>query len=1559
MKLVTALVVFSLIFGAGLFVYNLDDVYLDDKSDITMSFSNNFRSGGEAPVVITVSDFNGEPIADKEVKIELAYEVENKTEQLVLTKTKTDSDGVVTPVLELPDQYNGTAKLVIKMDDQRVEQPIVIEEPEGVFTKSDEERLRILISTDKPLYQPGQIINIRVLAMYGETKGVYTKNITIEVDDPEGNKLFRKELDCNAWGITSTNFTVTDQMALGNYKILAKVGEKESKKSVTIKEYVLPRFNIIFNDIKSWYTVDEDISGKINVKYFFGKPVKGNIQFKARTSYGGAWDTVYQTSSQLTENGEFEFRVPAVNYATGMPILNDNGLVELNATISDPSGHTETKLMPVTIARKPILLTTISDTNIRGAESKFYVLAQAPDGSIVAQANITAKLDSVETYSGSTNAKGLTSFLFNYNGQEELTIAAEKGSLKTEETIEIKESTGIKLTTDKMYCAVGDLTTFEVFYSGDSFTKWVYYDVISDGFTVNTGAFKLSSGTIGTGSFELDITPEMVGTTYVRVYKIEKNDDVVTDRIALAVAPTSELQVDIQKDDEIYNPHQPVVLSFKVTESGEPVQGALGVAIIDQSLYALTEQYGGFSDLYFELEEIAMEPQYMIWSYVFDSEGIDSGSDVVPLPETNILDPGEYEQGYAYPQIGIQSNHNVELENAQNSKEESVSIYWAGVFILIFVGLLTVAFYGIKAKRPGLVVAILGILIIGTVLGGVALNIENLESITQTGGLYDGLSHMEGDAVPNGGGGNTTGGGTEFDEGTDTGQKAAEDVKPPNWRPGFNIMDNEVDIRDDSKDYDSDLIPDTNEGSESTSDPGAIREELKVRVRNYFPETWYWNPVLITDESGTAEIELTTPDSITTWEIKAVGSTKNAKIGVTNQNLTVFQQFFIEPDIPVSVVRNDTFPLRIMVYNYDNISREVTVYLQDDTWFEVLDETIKKVTVPADNVSKVMFTIRALDVGEHNVTISGYNGQVWDDVIKPMRVDPDGKRVSQTFNGKLSDNHSATEAITLSKERVPGSEDVFVKLQGGMEAVVLDGAEQFIRFVSGCGEQSMSTLNIDILAFDTVQKVGTATEEKMFEYETIVTQGIQHELQYLVDAKNGKGRGIVWFPEDEDVHQWLTSWGLITFQDAVDAGFAIDPDIIQNMQSWLVSQQETDGSFVFPERGLYEYTNPILRAKTVSCSAYITRSLIYSGYSTSSPTVQKAVNYIEDHAKDDEVWNDPYSLSLVLIVLEDGNGDSSLRTQLTNRLEDLKKEDTVNKTAWWTSGTSMITDSDDMGWEMEMDMGWRYGGGSDYHTIETTGYAVMALAKAKGAAGGTVQKGVKYLLENRQGLGGWFSTQDTVVSFQALKIAGMNDIDELTVQIIAGGKEVTQIKFDESNIDLTYLIDLRPYMDESTDIKLKSTGSGSIMYQIYYEEYIPWHIIGAEKPKELILNITYDTTEIKVNDQITATLDLKYQGAADHIKMVLVDLRAPVGFSFVENDFKTMKLNGDISQYEINNRQAYLYIEDLTYGETITVTYHLKANDPIHGTIQGVQVYDMYNPGLNTEIEPIEVVAVE
>jgi hypothetical protein len=158
-------------------------------------------------------------------------------------------------------------------------------------------------------------------------------------------------------------------------------------------------------------------------------------------------------------------------------------------------------------------------------------------------------------------------------------------------------------------------------------------------------------------------------------------------------------------------------------------------------------------------------------------------------------------------------------------------------------------------------------------------------------------------------------------------------------------------------------------------------------------------------------------------------------------------------------------------------------------------------------------------------------------------------------------------------------------------------------------------------------------------------------------------------------------------------------------------------------------------------------------------------------------------------------------------------------------------------------------------------------------------------------------------------------------------------------------------------VTLTSSGEGSVLYQVYSSQYIPWNISGANAPPEMTLDVSYSTTNISVNDMITATLTLEYLGSAAMLKMVLIDLRAPVGFSFVEGNFVNLLSLNRISNYEINDRECMVYIEDIYPNTPITLTYNLLANKPIRGVVQGIHAFDMYNPGLDVEIEPVEIVA--
>ncbi|OGS51755.1 MAG: hypothetical protein A3K75_00685 [Euryarchaeota archaeon RBG_13_61_15] len=119
--------------------------------------------------------------------------------------------------------------------------------------------------------------------------------------------------------------------------------------------------------------------------------------------------------------------------------------------------------------------------------------------------------------------------------------------------------------------------------------------------------------------------------------------------------------------------------------------------------------------------------------------------------------------------------------------------------------------------------------------------------------------------------------------------------------------------------------------------------------------------------------------------------------------------------------------------------------------------------------------------------------------------------------------------------------------------------------------------------------------------------------------------------------------------------------------------------------------------------------------------------------------------------------------------------------------------------------------------------------------------------------------------------------------------------------------------------------------------------------------MTYDATSISVDDRLMAHMYLLYNGTAPAIKMILVDLRAPMGFAFDLSEFDALDSQGVISSYDCNDRQVVVYITDIVSGVPVEFDYSLVAELPIESTLQGVVAWDMYNPEeLRSETLPVD-----
>ena len=81
-------------------------------------------------------------------------------------------------------------------------------------------------------------------------------------------------------------------------------------------------------------------------------------------------------------------------------------------------------------------------------------------------------------------------------------------------------------------------------------------------------------------------------------------------------------------------------------------------------------------------------------------------------------------------------------------------------------------------------------------------------------------------------------------------------------------------------------------------------------------------------QSGAASITIPIADSITTWRMAMLASTTHGALGSATSSLKVFQDFFVDLDLPVTLTQGDRVSIPVAVYNYSGARGDVSLKLQ-------------------------------------------------------------------------------------------------------------------------------------------------------------------------------------------------------------------------------------------------------------------------------------------------------------------------------------------------------------------------------------------------------------------------------------------------------------------------------------------------------------------------------------------------------------------------------------------------------------------------------------------------------
>ncbi|HUU00531.1 MAG TPA: MG2 domain-containing protein [Myxococcota bacterium] len=1445
----------------------------------------------------------GKALPDVEVTVSLDLDQTN----ILLGRGRTDENGTAEMLITAPAEQLGSGQMIVSLA-----------APDGKTERITDsiELLReekILLTTDKPIYQPGQVIHLRALSLRRPALvPVADEDLVFEVRDGKGNKVFKHQGRTNSFGIGAADFRLAREVNMGDYEISALVGTSESKKTVEVKRYALPKFSVKTSLERGFYLPGERVTGQVEARYFFGKPVSGTARIKVLTFDVGL-NQIGEVSGTLNSEGLYSFGFDLPYDFAGIDLLQGDAYLQFDTEVTDLAEHTEAVSTVSVVAAASLEVSLVPDSGllVPGLPNILHVVTADPTG-MPQPASVDITAANMPAVHLETDAQGLGTTTIVFPDGELLlhVVATDAAGNLAERDVTLpvgKSGQTVILRVDRRLFTVGDTAKLDVL-AADNLDR-IYFDVIKGNQTLLTQAVDLEDGR---ASLQLDLTPDMEGNLQFDAYYLTRESQIVRDSQLVLVTGARDLDVSVTADKDVYLPGETAALSFEVTDSqGVGVHAAIGLSVVDEAVFALSDMRPGLAETFFGIEQEILKPRYQIIHSSSLNDYLDS-----------TLDEGKREKAAEVTFAAAQgfSGGGIERNSYVDASRQAAKALGARLdrdAQDAMGGMRTLANRGIITP-------------------------ENLRAWLDRHGdqWYDPFGQAYRIEVR---------GESEWDQllvfhtaGPDELVGSADDAESQGYY-GWWIFSGQYgggewgfgDPMDDGERAPGECAggmcgaPDEN-GGHDKDDPAGSGQSASSdppRVRSYFPETLYVNPAVITDSDGRASVQIPLADSITTWRASSLASSLNGRIGSRSDGILVFQDFFIDVDFPATLTRGDTVSVPVAVYNYLEGPQTVTLNVQTEPWFILQDASSKSIALNANGVGVLYFTVMVDQVGWHGLTVFGYGSSQSDAVRRTVEIVPDGKEFrisrSERLEGEL------TRTLSIPPEAIDGASRIFVKVYPGLMSQAVEGLDAILRIPNGCFEQTTSSAWPNIMVLDYLDKSGQLTPEIELKARDYVNLSYQRIVTF--ECPSG---GFNWWVGDDPGNDILSAMALMMFADARRA-VDLDMDVVQRTQDYLESTQLSDGSWG-AESHLHA-GNGVYGESGLRASAFCTWGLAMSGYD--GPALAAGASHLRSAV---QTSDDIYANALVANALSQIDSDDPVLVALIADLA-AQKIDGENGEVYWQANKGTASGA--------------YGSSSH---VETTALIAQALIRS-GMYLDLVEGTLTWLIGQKDTFGTWSTTQPTVQSLRAMTMAmdlsaGQDTTGTVNVSI-NGVDRACVFEITPDNSDVTRICELDPYTQEGDNtVGVALDGQGSFLYQAVGVYYLPWELVGGSPDEALSLEVSYDRTDLGVDETVAVQVTVSYNVVDQTASMIMLDLGIPPGFDPLTEDLAGLVLDlPSITRYEIRGRQLSIYVSELAYGTPLTFSYRLKAKYPIHGQVPESTAWAYYNPEIRSTSVPFVI----
>jgi hypothetical protein len=626
-----------------------------------------------------------------------------------------------------------------------------------------------------------------------------------------------------------------------------------------------------------------------------------------------------------------------------------------------------------------------------------------------------------------------------------------------------------------------------------------------------------------------------------------------------------------------------------------------------------------------------------------------------------------------------------------------------------------------------------------------------------------------------------------------------------------------------------------------------------ITVRQEFKDTAYFAGMITTDEKGTAQITVTLPENLTTWQADVRAVTADSRVGQTTQEVISTKPIFVELQTPRFFVVGDEVTLGAIIHNNTNNARKVNVSLEAEG-VTLNDEAAKSIEVPAGGQAYVTWEVTVNnDVQRVDLTIHAASG-TYRDSSKPALGTLEGQGIpvynftaveTVGTSGMLTDANSATEGIQLPTSINYTDADLSIEVSPSLAASVQDGLTYLEQYPYLCIEQTVSRFLPNVITTRALEAAGLSDPELKKNLDAQVNAALQR-----IYAKQLYDGGWNWW-DGEQSDPYVSAYVVYGLIEAKESGYRVSESVLatglEYLRNNLPNLRRNDAAWQYNRHAFMLYV--LARANQLRAGQ---------------------TNYIYEHRTSLGLYGKAYLAQAIHLLDPEDKRIASLMSDL------------ASATVMSASGAH---------WEEALNDYWNWN-----TDTRTTAIVLNAFVQVEPESPITANA-VRWLMAHRTA-GHWESTQETAWSLIALTnwLSASNEF-ETDYQFAVGlnGDLLEEGKASKDNLKETtkLQIELKDLLKEQVNylVFTRGEGTGNLYYTAYLNATLPVEEIqpldqGAAISREYFTldDPKHPITEIERGELVRVRLTMILPAALHY---VVIDDPLPAGFEAVDASLNT------------------------------------------------------------------------